>query len=370
MFLLYQMTMSSPDALALAGAVNSPLTDYVKFLPKDIPLPTFWTDEERSLLIGTSLADALDQKLKSLKKEYQSLTEATESIAWCQKHWWNNDEGVVNFGDWKLADAMYRSRAMELPRGVGDSMVAVVDMANHAPDNRHNARFEVDDDGNALLVVRGERSIKAGEEITIMYGCGGATEMVFSYGFLDETAQSAREVFLGLDHPEDDPLRIAKARYCKEAPGVRLFVDDLGEVQWDSAYVWWACVNEEDGLDFEVLQTNEGERELRAVWKGCEFEAHELRSLLMEDHLRDVFVLRALVLIQQRAELQGMKITQTDDQFEQAREQSGVRDSIYKMVHKLRGLELELVTAAYQTLEAQVSFCWINTLPWLVVHYC
>ena len=360
--------MASPDASALHGAVNSPLTDYVKFLPKDIPLPTFWTDEERSLLIGTSLADALDQKLKSLEKEYKALREATERINWCQKHWWHEGTGTLSFEDWKLADAMYRSRALELPRGLGDSMVPVVDMANHASDDKHNARFEVDDNGSALLVVRDERTIKAGEEITIMYGCGGATEMIFSYGFLEDTAQSAREVFLGLDLPEDDPLRTAKARYCREAPGVRLFVDEVGNLKWDSAYVWWACVNEEDGLDFEVLQTNEGERELRAVWKGNEFEAHELKSLLMNDELHDVFRLRALVLIQQRAELQGMNIAQTDELFEQAREQSGVRDSIYKTVEKLRGLELELVTAAYEALEAQVSFCWI-AVPWLVVHY-
>ena len=366
-FLLYQITTASPDAIALHGAVNNPLTDYVKFLPKDIPLPTFWNDEERSLLIGTSLADALDQKLKSLEKEYRALRQATERIDWCQKHWWNESAGTLSFEDWKLADAMYRSRALELPRGLGDSMVPVVDMANHASNDKHNARFEVDDDGSALLVVRDERTIKAGEEITIMYGCGGATEMIFSYGFLEDTAQSAREVFLGLDLPEDDPLRTAKARYCKEAPGVRLFVDEGGNLKWDSTYVWWACVNEEDGLDFKVLQTNEGDRELRAVWKGNEFEAHELKSLLMKDELHDVFQLRALVLIQQRAELQGMKIAQTDNQFEQAREQSGVRDSIYKTVGKLRGLELELVAAAYEALEAQVSFCWI-ALPWLVDH--
>lgn len=188
-----------------------------------------------------------------------------------------------------------------------------------------------------------------------MYGCGGATEMVFSYGFLEAEAQSAREVFLNLALPDDDPLRLAKIRYANEAPGVRLFVDDAGAFQWDSSYVWWACVNEEDGLDFEVLQTVDGQRELKATWKGKEFEAHELKSRLMEDELRDLFVLRATVLIQERAELQGLKIAQTEDQFEQSKGQSGVRETISNTIQRLRSLELDLVTLAYETLEAEVS---------------
>lgn len=179
--------------------------------------------------------------------------------------------------------------------------------------------------------------------------------MVFSYGFLESEAQSAREMFLNLNIPDDDPLRLAKIRYANEAPGVRLFVDDAGSVLWDSDYVWWACVNEEDGLDFRVLQTVDGQKELAATWKGQEFKPNELKSRLMEDELRDIFVLRATVLIQQRAELQGMKIAQTNDQFESARGRSGVRDTVFNLVERLRNLELELLTLAYQTLEAEVS---------------
>ena len=354
-FLLYQMTMGSPDNEHRTGAKQSPHADYVKFLPKSIPLPTFYTEAERALLSGTSLKDALEQKLTSLEKEFDQLREETSTVPWCRDTWWDEQNGILTMDDWKLADAEYRSRALELPRGVGDSMVPVVDMANHASDNRSNARFEVDDDGNAVLVVRDDKSIASGEEITIMYGVGGATEMVFSYGFLEEGASSAREMFLNLSMPEDDPLRIAKIRYAEEAPGVRIFVNHAGKVDWDSNYVWWACINEEDGLDFRVAQTNDGQKELKASWKGHEFAAGELKDILMNDQLRDIFVLRATVLIQQRLEEQGLALAGTEQAFLEARDQSDSSESVWKLVSRLRDLELELVSDGFQHLETEVS---------------
>ena len=70
--------------------------------------------------------------------------------------------------------------------------------------------------------------------------------MVFSYGFLEEGASSAREMFLSLSIPADDPLRMAKISYAEEAPGVRVFANEGGLVQWDSNYLWWAFDRLED----------------------------------------------------------------------------------------------------------------------------
>jgi hypothetical protein len=336
------------------GGSKNPHADYVKFLPKQIPLPTFYGQEERALLLGTSLEDALAQKLASLEREYDMLKESTMSISWSKSSWWDESTGMLTLEDWKLADALYRSRALELPRGVGDSMVPVVDMANHMSDNRSNARFEVDDEGNAVLLVRDEKSITKGDEITIMYGVGGACEMIFSYGFLEEGASSAREMFLNITMPEDDPLRLAKIRYAEEAPGVRIFVDHQGQILWESNYIWWASVNEEDGLDFRVVQTNDGQKDLVAVWKDKEFQAHELKDILMADPLRDLFVLRATVLVEQRLEEQGMKLAQSEQAYEEAFGQPGVTELIWKLVGRLRALELELVSDGYQRLQSEV----------------
>lgn len=351
------MTINSPDCEGHDLGFNNPFADYVKMLPHQILLPIFYTAEERELLVGTSLSDALNQKMISLEREFEELKVATAHIPWCQKLWWDDDGGCLTFEDWKLADAMYRSRALELPRGAGVGMVPVIDMANHASDHQYNARFEVDQDSECVvLVTRDDRGVKTGEEVTIMYGCGGACEMVFSYGFLEEHASSAREVFLSLSIPSDDPLRVAKIRFAQEAPGVRIYEDDSGHIHWESTFVWWACVNQEDGLDFQVERTVDGDMELQALWKDKDLDAGELQSALQEDHLRDVFVLRAVVMIQQRVEQQGTQLTASEDDFETTPPSDQVRAPVYQTIGRLRELEMELLGRAYAQLEREVRF--------------
>jgi len=138
---------------------------YVKFLPDEL-LPTFWTPEERELLVGTTLQPAVEAKLKSLGHEYERLRSATEHIDWCEKYWWDEYYGQLTFDDWKLVDAMYRSRALEFP-GIGDSMVPCIDMANHASGDDTIALYEVDDQGNAVLLLRDGKDLEQGDEITI-----------------------------------------------------------------------------------------------------------------------------------------------------------------------------------------------------------
>ncbi|KIX05431.1 uncharacterized protein Z518_06303 [Rhinocladiella mackenziei CBS 650.93] len=354
LFLVYQMTINSSDSESRHLGLKTPFADYLKFLPKDTPLPTFYTLEERELLIGTSLSEALEQKLSSLEREFDRLRAATETIPWCRDLWWDELTGHLDIGDWKLADAVYRSRALELPRGATVGMVPVVDMANHASDDRYNARFEVDDDaGSVLLVVRDRRSIRHGDEITIMYGAGGVCEMVFSYGFLEEHVSSAREIFLNLSIPADDPLRMAKIRFAQEAPGVRIYVDDSDQVHWESTFVWWTCVNQEDGLDFQVEQTVNGDTELKATWKQNDLHAGALHSLLLQDRIRDVFVLRAVVIVQQKVENQGMRLAASEDDFDNTVVNGQVRQSVYETIGRLRKLELELLTRAFETLEKE-----------------
>lgn len=54
LFLLMQITIGSSEQALVVG-VSNPWTEYVKLLPSSVPLPTMWTEEERVLLIGTSL---------------------------------------------------------------------------------------------------------------------------------------------------------------------------------------------------------------------------------------------------------------------------------------------------------------------------
>lgn len=128
--------------------------------------------------------------------------------------------------------------------------------------------------------------------------------MIFSYGFLEQGRSDAKQMFLELDIPGDDPLKMAKKRFCNETPGVRLLSTPSSEgynTTSDSSFAWWACVNEEDGLDFNVLQMTDGSKQLKATWKGEDMEdSSHLKNILRADPLWDIFQLRVVVIILER----------------------------------------------------------------------
>jgi hypothetical protein len=162
-FLLMQATIACPNIKDI-GVLN-PLNEYIKYLPDEL-LPTFWTEDELESLTGTTLQPAVRAKLNSLLREFELVRTATESIPWCAKSWWDEDDGLVNFEDWMRIDAMYRSRALEFP-GIGDCMLPCVDMANHASGNATAALYETDQEENGLLLLRDGRDIKDTGEVTI-----------------------------------------------------------------------------------------------------------------------------------------------------------------------------------------------------------
>ena len=327
-------------------------TEYVKFLPGEYTLPTFWDEDERNLLQGTSLEAALASKLNSLDREFTLLRDKTSTIDWCRQHWWDLDTGLVSFQDWLVVDAMYRSRALDLP-GTGHATVPFIDMANHASGDETVALYETDSDGNAILLLRSGKFLRTAAEVTITYGDEkGACEMVFSYGFLEQTMDSARELFLELTIPDTDPLKLAKQKVANCAPGFRLFEKD-GAVEWEGPYIWLLCVNEEDGLDFQVLQTTTGERELQASWCGNEVkDMSVLPKLIEDDPKRDVIHLRAVSILQSRLEEQLIRLENSKVFLHDSR----LRDSFnYMTAMKLRDLEETLMLHAYDDFEEQKS---------------
>ena len=146
--------------------MSSPWSEYVKFLPSPYTLPTFYTPEEMGLLEGTSLKGVSNSKMEALLREFEHLRETTVAIPWCARNWWGDQKGQLAFEDWKLVDAIYRSRALDMP-GAGDCMVPCVDMANHASGEGTGALYETDSDGNGLLLLRVGQRLQAGEEVTI-----------------------------------------------------------------------------------------------------------------------------------------------------------------------------------------------------------
>ncbi|KAL4879372.1 hypothetical protein BJY04DRAFT_193805 [Aspergillus karnatakaensis] len=358
-FLLIQISHSSPDIAGMKGKIGTSgaWTEYVKSLPTSIPLPTSWTMEELELLRGTSLRLAYEGKVLSLEKEFDHLREATQDITWCQDLWW--DEDIVTIEDWKYLDTVFRSRMVDLP-GYGHAMVPCIDMANHAPESTVNALYEKDADGNAILQLRQGKELRQDEEVTISYGQDkSASEMVFSYGFLDSDMKDAKQISLDLDIPDDDPLKRAKMAFCKESPGVRIssIPTHSGNAQtsWESPIVWWACINEEDGLGFAVLQKTDGSKELTMTWKEQEVGSpDDLIYFLCADPAWDIFQLRAVVLILERLEAQYFMLQTTERMVADIRQNEDMlalfRPEVFSTVTKLRELEGRLLERAISDL--------------------
>lgn len=356
-FLLLQLTYNSSSKVKRIGASN-PFTEYLKFLPSNFTLPSFWNTAERELIAGTSLEPALHAKLKSLDREFAMLKRVTATIEWCQDHWWNADTAQgLSFDDWRLVDAIYRSRALDLP-GTGHAMVPCIDMANHASGDDTSALYDTDLNGNATLVLREGKCIGPGQEATITYGDEkGACEMLFSYGFIEDTMETARELFLDLDIPDDDPLKPAKKAVSNSAPGFRLFSQSDSSTNWEGPFVWLLCINEEDGLNFRPLQKIDDEGELKVFWDDFEVSDVSTFGQLLEAHpLWDIFRLRMITVLQGRvaAQLSALESSKTRLGGIERSSHEHVDAKVSRYARRLRFLEETLLLQAYQDFDDQV----------------
>lgn len=324
-------------------------------LPSEFKIPTFWSDYERSNIRGTSLEAALEAKLVSLDREFTELRNATSSISWCREVWWTEGRACLTFTEWKVVDAMYRSRALDLP-GTGHALVPGIDLANHSSGDATIALYDTDVDGNAILVLRDGRKLEPGEEVTITYGDEkGACEMLFSYGFLEQDMTSARELFLDIEIGNDDPLKYAKKAVSKSAPGIRIF-GHHGTVGWEGAFVWLLCINEEDGLQFVVFEANDGSKELKVFWNSEELSDLSNIEVLLREHPQwIIFELRALVVVRDRVRHQLQVLSSQDGPANPIDEISGPPRATVEYARKLRELEESMLLQAQQVFEDKVT---------------
>jgi hypothetical protein len=321
-------------------------------LPTEL-LPTFWTPEELELLVGTTLAPAISAKLKSLRREFDTLCSSAAGTRWLQAV-----QDYLDFDDWLQVDAMYRSRALEIP-SVGHCMVPCLDLANHSSGDATVALYEKDDDGNAILLLRDGKMVDEGQEVTITYGDEkGACEMLFSYGFLEDAKDSAESLFLSLLIPEHDRLRHAKLEIAECAPGFKLIDVGHGDIDWSGDFVWLLCVTEDDELRFEIARTIDGGTETDAFFKTQPLVngAAELYKHLSQSDLWDVYQLRAITILQARVfdQLQLLYTTQDDAEATLHGHNSDVRASSFQLAMRLRTLEFDLMNRAYEQFERQV----------------
>lgn len=233
------------------------------------------------------------------------------------------------------------------------------------------------------------KELKKDQEITITYGDEkGACEMLFSYGFIDEHMESAETLFLSLIIPEDDVCKTAKMNIAQCAPGFKVIdvptrrdgrgvdpekaasnnsgsspggqtVTTNEKFDWTGDFVWLLCVGYEDGLEFRLARTTDGQDdEVEATFNGETVKsASDLRHLLAQSPLWDVYKLRAVVLLQQRVfeQMQVLDSTQEDAENVLHGDDSPIKDQQFHLAMKLRRLEFELLGEAYEGFEMQVS---------------
>jgi hypothetical protein len=130
--------------------------------------------------------------------------------------------------------------------------------------------------------------------------------------------------------------------------------------------VWLLCVNEEDGLRFEISRTVDGEEEEVAFFQSTELTggAAQLRSLLEASALYDLYILRAITIFQSRIFDQLQLISHSRlavedlnnrlEEFGGHSDENDTRDRPYNLATTLRRLEKDLQDKAYDFLDAQV----------------
>lgn len=285
--------MTGPDEQVVSSCWNG----YKEFLPHERFLPTQWTENERDLLRGTSLEAAVHAKLMALTGEFENVRDKSSELPFWNDLLWLKKN--VKLQDWIKLDAWYRSRCLELPKS-GHSMVPFLDMVNHS--ETPTAYYDENSKDEIVLSLRPGASLQKGQEITISYGeTKSAAEMLFSYGFLDRTSQGGSLV-LPLEPFADDPLRIAKLYAYGEQPKVHVSLDQQGGgAEWESPFAYLMCVNEEDGLEFRILQDVEGNQEMRVFWQDEDVteRTKDFETLIHGHPISEVLKLRVVTVVQE-----------------------------------------------------------------------
>lgn len=352
LFLLVQSALASRSGHPPVG-VSNPWTEYLKFLPETVLVPTLWTEDERLLLRGTSLEAAVDAKVSALDAEFGLIRDKSSDVACWNDLLWQSAAGSLSFTHWIRLDALYRSRCLELPRS-GESMVPCVDMVNHSA--TPSAYYEENAKDEVVLLPRPGRDISKGDEITISYGdAKSAAEMLFSYGFIDPQS-TADSLVLPLTPFPDDPLAKAKLVAFGQAPKIHVARErggdnDGGTIRWGSDFAYLMCVNEEDGLEFRILQDTDGGRQLRVFWQDEDVtnRTMDFAALIQTHPLVAILRLRVATVVQERlqAQLDRLREPPTSSPLQR-------RDCL-EAATLLREIETNLLEHAIEALEEEVS---------------
>lgn len=234
-------------------------------------------------------------------------------------------------------------------------MIPCIDMVNHSFEA--NAYYELTSDNNISLLLRPGVELDSQSEITISYGSAKPeAEMLFSYGFSDKESTS-KGLTLPVETLPGDPLGKAKVVAFPGPPVLRISQGEAG-FEWYCPFMYLMCLNEEDGLDFKVLQQTDGVTSpLRVFWQDSDVTdiADEFEFLISSHELKDVFKLRVVALLLERIQEQVDCLSGSNDTINSVPFLGGYSQSIQSECISLRRSELSILDATFKALEEEVS---------------
>ena len=170
--------------------------------PSALHVPILWTDDERATLLrGSHLRESVDAAIGAIGEQWRGLDR--EALAA------HIPPALLSEEWYRWAHAIVLSRA--LPFGDSESLIPLLDLANHAAGAPHTCSIGVGGDGGAggdareawqMGTLKGEPTavlsagapIGAGEQVFIDYGEAGwrsSWEMLYTYGFVPSPSGEA-----------------------------------------------------------------------------------------------------------------------------------------------------------------------------------
>lgn len=288
----------------------------------------------------------------ALTREFDELRERSSDLDWWRSAFW--DSNLIHLKDWYLVDSWFRSRALELPRS-GLSLVPCLDIVNHHRDA--NSYYDETIQGEVLLLRRPGAILGPGDEVTINYGSEKPdAEMLFTYGFLDPSSPGGG-LRLRMSPLPDDPLGKAKVHILGGNTSIEL-KSSGDKIYWHCPFAYLACLNEEDGLEFKLLQASDGSQELRVFWQEEDVtdNAECFEGLITSHELCDIYRLRVSMIVSQSLEAQLERLTSSP--FEEIISPSA------SYARELKRIEKGIIRKALSSLQDQVSSplktgCWM-----------
>ena len=307
---------------------------------------------------------ALSAKLASLSSEYDALHAHILTLPWSSTFLSPDASLPLTLSRYTHLDALYRSRCLQLPHS-GPSLVPCLDFLNHS--SAPNAYYEEDVDGNVTVLLRPGIELKELEEMCIDYGLGkGGAEMLFSYGFVDseddgvagEGSRRDDSMVLPLEPMEGDPLGKAKKAAFPGPATLKIKTSKEERLEWEASSAYLMVLNEEDGLEFKVLQQTDGSTSsLRVFWRGEDVtdKTAEFEILILGLEMENVYRLRVVAFLGQRLVMQLQRLEDVEEYLDLDSERGMVRECCRVMAARLRRSERKMLREALQVLEEQVS---------------